>query len=385
MSIFVEIEGEANAGTFEQETYELLEARFEGWKPAEGDPLVWLVKAWSRIGDSFVEQASSMSRAAFKRFGESIVSVPPIQAAPASVSSTWTMTDKAGYTIPAGTQVLIAASGDSFVGFVTVGDVVVAPEAEKATVVLRAVEPGTAGNGLSADPQLSDSLAFVASIELAGVTSAGVDEEDEDTYLNRLVEELQTLSLSLIKGRDFEIDARAIAGIARAKCIEAYNIAEGKAEALAVSVVPIDAAGEASMALVKEALEERQTDKLLSGINYYVGSPSYTSIKGKVEIEVEAGFDPPTVKAAVEAFWAERFSPAKWGLPTRGDSGSGWENQPKVYRLKTIGEIERIGGVGRVITFKHAKNAEALGSAEELALEGAVPLTKAGVVEVSSA
>ncbi len=386
MSEFVAIENEASAGAFEEETYELLEAAFEGWSPAKGGLLVWLAKAWSRIGATVVGQASEMSRAAFKRFGESLVAVPPIQAAPATAESTWTMVDKAGYTIPSGTQVTIEASGDQVFGFVTVGDEVVAPGADKATVLLQAIEPGEAANDLSADPVLRDSLAFVKAIELDEETSSGVDEEEEDAYLNRLVEELQTLSFSLVIGRDFETDARAVASIARAKCLTAYNIKDGKEEALAVSVVPIDSDGEASSAPIKEALEARQKAKLLSGINYYVGSPTYTSIKGKVVFEVEEGFDSATVKAAIESFWAEAFSPARWGLPTTGDSGSsGWVNRTKAYRLKAIGEIERLGGVARVVTFEWAKGAGALGTSEELTLEGVAPLTKAGSVAVSSA
>lgn len=384
MSEFVAIEGEVSGGDFEDESFELLEAAFEGWSPAAGGLLVWLVKAWSRVGSQLVDQASEMSKAAFKRFGESIVSVPPIQAAPATVESTWTMVDKAGYTIPAGTQVSIEASGESALGFITVGDVEVAPGANKATVLLQAVEAGEEGNGLTADPELIDSLAFVEAIELTGTTSGGVDEEEEDTYLNRLVEELQTLSLALVIGRDFEIDARAVASIARAKCIEAYNSEAGKEEALAVSVYPIDSSGEASSAPVKAELKTRQTGKLLSGIDYYIGTPNYTSIKGEVQVEVEAGFDPETVKAAVEAFWAQNFSPANWGIPTSGDSGSGWVNRTKAYRLKVIGQIERIGGVARVVTFKWAKNAEGLGTAEELTLEGVAPLTKAGTLSVST-
>jgi len=384
VSEFESIEGDATAAEFEQETVELFKAAFEEWKPAEGDPLVWLAKAWSRIGATFVEQSSLMSRAAFRKFGETVVSVPPVQAASAVMSSTWTMIDAAGYTIPAGTQVTVEASGDRVVGFVTVEAVTVAPEATKATVLLRAVEPGEEGNGLSADPQLSDSLAFVEVIEAEGVSSGGVDEEEEDAYLNRLVEALQTLSLSLIIARDFEIDARAIASIARAKCIEAYNADEDKEEALAVSVYPIDESGEGSSAPVKEDLEGRQTEKLLSGINYYIGTPDYTSIKGNLQIEVEPGFDVATVEAAVESWWAENFSPARWGLPSVGDSGAGWVNRPKAYRLKVIGDIERIGGVARVVSFEWAKGAGALGVSEELTLEGAAPLTKPGVIEVSA-
>ena len=380
---FVAIETEVNAGTLEQEVIESLEAAFEGWTPAEGDPLLWATRAWSRIGATLVEQAAEMSEAAFKRFGEAIIGIPPIQAAPATVQSAWTMADTAGYTIPAGTQVIIDSSGNTSVGFVTVGETIIAPGAEKATILLQAVEPGAAGNGLDAEPRLSDALAFVQSIALEGATSGGVDEETEDSYLSRLVEELQNLSLSLIVARNFEIDARAVAGIARAKCIEAYNAETDLEEALAVSVYPIDEDGEPASVLAVEALEVRQREKLLSGVNYYVGTPEYTTIKGGVQIEVEPGFDPATVKAAVEDFWATNFAPSEWGRPRQGE-GPGWVNQTSAYRLKVIGQIEAISGVGRVVTFEWAKGEGALSTAEELTLEGAAPLTKAGELTVTS-
>ena len=380
---FVAIESETNAGSLELEVIELLEAAFEGWTPAEGDLLVWLNRAWSRIGATLVEQASEMSEAAFMRFGEAIIGIPPIQAAPATVESIWTMTSDAGFTVPAGTQVTIEATGDRSVGFITVGETVIAPEAEKATILLQAAEPGAPGNGLNAEPQLSDSLSFVKAIELEGTTSGGVDEEEEEAYLSRLVEELQLISISLVIGRDFEIDARAVPSIARAKCIEAYNADEDEEEALAVSVYPIDSDGEPSSAPVVEALEVRQTAKLLSGINYYVGVPDYTTITGEVEIEVEAGFDPATVVAAVEAFWATNFAPNEWGKPTKGE-GPGWANRTKAYRLKMIGQIEAVGGVARVVSFEWAKDEEALDTEEELELTGIAPLTKAGVLTVEA-
>ena len=230
---------------------------------------------------------------------------------------------------------------------------VIPPGSTKGVVLLEAIEAGTVGNELFGEAELETQLAFVVApggIELEGVTSGGVDEEEEDAYLGRLVEELRTLSLSLIVAPNFETDARAIAGIARAKCIEAYNAEKGEEEANAVSVFAIDAAGNDLAAPVKEALEVRQRAKLLSGINYYVGTPVYTTIDVVAEIVVETGFDPATVVAAVEARMTEYFDPGKWGLPKQGDSGSGWINQTHVYFNELISEVDRVAGVDRVVT-----------------------------------
>lgn len=385
MSVFQTTNESVDAAALEQEVNETIEAGLEGWKPAEGDPITWANKALSRIGASIFDQASTSEAGLFKRFGEAIVSVPPVQAAPATVESIWTMVDKAGYTIPAGTQVTIAAAGDEAVGFVTIADVVVAPGSTTATVLLQAVEAGEAANGLTANPELQDALAFVDGIVLVGLTANGVDEEEEDAYLDRLVETLRLLSLSLIVGQDFEIDARAVAGIARAKCIEAYNAEAAAAEALHVSVYPIDEAGLALSAPVKTALKERQEGKVPSGVKVHVADPSYTQVDVTATIVVQAGFDPATVIAAVEARLSEYFSPAKWGIPTQGDSGSGWENRTSVYRFELISEIDRVGGVERVATLKLAKHGEGLTTAEELVLTGVAPLTKAGTFAITEA
>lgn len=387
MSDFVALlETEADASSLEASVVEALEAQFEDWTPAEGNLEVWLTKAFSRIGASVFDQATLLSTGAFKRFGEAIVNVPPIQAAPATADSKWTMVDNAGYTVPAGTQVNIGASGDLSLGFITAEEATIAPESTTAVIPLEAVESGEEGNGLTADPVLSDALAYVEKIELEGTTSGGVDEEEEDDYLDRLVEALQLLSLSLIVGADFEKDARAVPGIARAKAIEAYNADEAKEEPLSVSVYPVDEDGAKLSSPVKEALQERQEAKVPSGVLLFVDDPTYTEIKVKAKVVVQTGFDSATVLAAVKARLEEYFDPANWGVPTAGDASTsgGWINQTKVYRFELISEIDRVGGVERVTLVELVKEGGALGTAD-ITLEGVVPLTEPGSITVEAA
>jgi hypothetical protein len=214
---FVTTFGEVEASALKQEIVELFEVKFPGWEPSSGDLLTWLAEGKARIDAEVFEQMTDLEQAAFKRFGEAIVGLPPIQAVAATVASVWTMVDALGYEIPAGTLVGIPGPEGRPLGFETVGDVVVPPGSTKAAILLEAIEAGEARNELSGEAVLETQLAFVEApggIELEGVTSGGVDEEEEDAYLNRLVEDLRTLSLSLIKASDFETDARSIAGIA---------------------------------------------------------------------------------------------------------------------------------------------------------------------------
>jgi hypothetical protein len=353
MTAFVAIEAAASASRIEQEIYETLEAKFEGWAPAEGNLEVWLIKAFSRVAASVFDMASLMSKEAFKKFGEAIVNVPPVLAAPAFVESTWTMIDAAGYTIPAGTQVEIEASGDRHVGFATTEEIVVAPEAMAATVPLRAIESGEEGNELTADPTLVDALAFVDSITLDGTTANGVDAEEEDAYLDRLVETLQLLSLALILPRDFEIDARAVGWVFRAICIRNYNpVDKTTGNVLMQCIVPVDVSGQPGSSPGKAELLERQEAKLLTDVIHHVADPDYTPVDVWATFAVRAGFDPVAVTAAVADRLASYLSPANWGIPSSGDASSigGWENQPKVYRFELISEVDRVGGVDRGVT-----------------------------------
>jgi hypothetical protein len=382
---------ENDALTLEQEIIETLQAQFEGWEPAEGNLETWLIKAIARITSTTREQAARISKEAFKRFGESIVNVPPIQAAAATAASTWMMVDDTGYTIPAGTLVSIAAAGDEVFGFRTVADVTVAPgdeATEIGSVILRAVEIGEVANGLTEDPALSDSLAFVTEIELDGVSANGVDAEDEDAYLTRLAETLQLLSLSLIVPPDFEIDARAVAGVARAVCIPGYDAdAELEDQPLCVTVVAIDQDGATIGALQREELQQRQAAKVPSGVENFVGVATYTGIDLEVEIAVLPGFDPAATVEAVSARLGAYLHPSNCGIPTGfGDTGNsaGWVKVDAVYRNDLIAEADRIQGCDRVVTLKLAKAGDELKVQESVVLDGIAPLTEAGDIEVSA-
>lgn len=387
MSSFVEAVVENDAITLEQGVVELLEDAFGDWEPAEGNIETFLTKAFARIASSNREQAARISKAALKRFGESIAEVPPVQAAPATVASTWTTIDSAGYTIPAGTLVTIAAAGDETFGFRTVADVAV--EAGKSAtaagaVTLRAVVAGEAANELTADPTLSDSLAFVLDIALVGETTNGSDAEDEDEYLIRLVKTLRTLSLSLIVGQDFEIDALGMPPVAYALCIEAWDADAGLEAALHTSVYAKDAAGAPLSAPNKLALVARQQAKVPSGVLVHAADATYTAVKVKAPVAVLAGFDPNAVKAAVSARLSEYLAKANWGAPSFGDVGSsgGWVNRTTVYRNELISEVDRVAGVDRVGTLELAKEGSGFGTAD-VSLPGKVSVTEPGTIEVS--
>jgi Baseplate J-like protein len=390
---FVEVFGEADPAALEAEAIETLEVAIEGWEGAPGSPEVWLTKAFARIAATVFDLASIVSREAFKTFGETIVGVPPILAAPATATSTWKVTDALGHKIPDGTLVSIAVSGDETQAFRTVGDVVIPPESDESEageVLLEAVNAGEAASGLTATPVLLSSLSFVnpGGITLTGATSGGVDAEDEDTYLSRLTEELQTLTLSAVIPRDYEILARRVAGVARATALDNYDAdAEESEVPLVVTVAVVDADGEALSEGVKEGVQELLEGRSLSNVKTFVIDPSYTVVDVKAEVVVLPGYDQSTVLAAVEERLSTYLNPAHWGLPFGiSDTGSsaGWVNETTLYRNELLSEIDRVAGVARVVDVELAEGEGELGT-EDLVIEGPAALTQPGSLEVLAA
>lgn len=372
-----------DAALLTEQMHEDIRFQFEEWDPAKGGLATWVTETFGRIHSTTRGQFATVGKQHFKKFGETIVSVPPVLAAPATASSTWTLIDDEGHTIEARTLVTIAIDGDRVRTFEVTDDIVVAPgdtATEAGEVLLQDTEAGSEGNDLTADPQPYSAVAFVESVELVGETSGGVDAEDEDAYVNKLVEAMQLRSESLVLPRDFEIDARA-AGAARALCIPGYDGDEEEEAPLHFTVIPVDDDGDAFSAPAKEALLERQAEKTISGAVNHVADPTYTAIDVTTQVTAQAGNDPATVQAAVETRLEAFLSKALWGTPSVGDPGStGWANATTVYRNELIAEVDRVAGVGRVVTLELAEDGKALGTAD-VALDGPAPLTEpAGIV-----
>jgi len=391
VSIFEDIDPQNDPATIEREINEALEARFEGWFAPDGSLTEWQIKVWARLISITRGMAAEMRAAFLKGFGEKVAGVPPIQAAPATVTSTWTLSDTLGHTIKAGTKVTIAVPNDGQpAGFEVVSDVVVPPGSSvtgAGAVTLRAVIAGTQANGLTAAPAPSDAYNYIQSIALVGVTSGGVDEEDEDDYLDRLVEELQLISLSLITEEDFAKDARSLAGIERCLCIGGYDpVAKTEGNPLVVCDFPVDAAGQDVSAERMAELVGRQQAKVPSGVLVYGENPTRTKIDVKVEVSALAGFDPVAVKAAVESRLGEYLSPATWG--TGGQHGNPpagfWRNATHLYFYELISEVDRVPGVDRVILLESRKHGAGSYAKSDIELPGPAPLAEVGTLEVTA-
>lgn len=215
---------------------------FPTWLPVESNLEVQLVEVLARMQSETALVAANVPAGIFRYFGKSLLGIPAIDAASATVPTTWTLSDNLGHTITAGTQVGYRVDGDTLIGFQVQTDVVVDPgntTTSAGEVILVAQNPGITANDLVADTMyLVDSLAWVSTVTSTATSSGGVDAETDADYLDRLRAELQLLSPRPILPNDFAVLAQRIAGVGRATAIDGYDIGLNEIQRIAITGSP---------------------------------------------------------------------------------------------------------------------------------------------------
>lgn len=380
---YIDVQVETDPEQLAQEALEYLAEVIPGFDPAEGNLEQWLVRAQARIAAEVRDLAADVPAAIFRKFGADLLNLPPNEAAPAAITSTWAMNDTAGYTIPAGTVVSIDATGDVALPFQTVVDVTVAPGAlttAAGAVLLEQVldtdagEGGASGNGLTGPATLVDVLDFVNGITLVGSTTGGADAEEDDAYLNRLRRKLQLLSPRPILPDDFAVLAQDVAGVWRAVAIDLYDPANPSVQTpRAVSVAAVDVNGAAVSVAVKDAVKAYLEQRREANFRVFTIDPTYTTVNVAVTVTAKPGAVLSEVDAAVEAALASYLSPATWGIPADGDARD-WVNVPAVYYLEVATVVNNVEGVDRITALTLN------GGTADVALAGKAPLPQVGTV-----
>ena len=384
MPDYVTLPIETDPDTLIQDAFDYITGKVPTWLPSEGNLEVIMLGALAQMAAEVRDVASDVPAAIFRYFGATLLGLPPIDAVQASVPSTWTMVDNAGYTIPAGTVVGIPSGGDELVAFESIGDVVVPPGSTATAaggVTLLAVDPGAAGSGLTGTPELIDSLSFVTAVALTAPTSGGTDAEEDDAYLNRLTAELQLLAPRPILARDFAVMARRVGGVFRATAIDGYNPADSTYNnEKYVAVAVVDENGNALSAPVKaevDALLEAERE-----VNFVVNviDPTNTSIAVTFSAVALPDQDPPSVEAAAEAAVADYLSPKTWGRnPVLSVPETEWVNETHVRYLELAEVINRVEGINYISALTFAKTGDPLATTDVI-MSGAAPLPTPGAI-----
>lgn len=358
------------------EAFDYLEANIAGWLPSPGNLETWQIEAISQLASELAYVASAVPVSIFRYFGESLLGLPPNPASYANGTTTWTMRDALGYTIPAGTLIGIPASGDELLGFAVAGDTVIPPGSTTATgVIVIAEDAGTDANGLTGTPELVDALDFVVSVTLTAPTSGGVDEESDDDYLNRLRTLFTVLAPRPILPNDFAVLALTVPGVARATAIDLYNPGPPPATNVprCVSVVVVGEDGNPVTPAVKT-----QVDNLLQAqreVNFlvFVIDPTYTTINVTFTVKAYPAYNGAAIADAAEVAVADYLSPQNFGQVPYGDQPQ-WLYDDKVRYLEIAEVINRTEGVWYIGTLTIN------GGTTDVALTTPGPMPKPGTI-----
>lgn len=343
-------------------------AALPGWTPNEAHVEYALLSEMTRLALETRLLAADVADSIFRSYGESLIGLPPQPGVPATASATFTMTDTAPHTIPAGTAVLWPTGGEPILFETVVAVTNAAGSATTPAVQIAAAEPGTAANGLAASPlQLVDALAFVASAAATTGSSGGQEPESDAEYLDRLTDSLQLLRRIPVLAGDFAILARDTPGVHRALALDGYDPdtnSSGNERTIAVAPVAEDGSAVPASVLTNLRLmldSQREVNFVVKTLN-----PTYTALTVTFEAQTAPGGNTELAAAAAVQAVKDYLSPALWG---GGDERPPvWRYQPTVRYLDVVGVISRAPGIRSVtaVTLN--------GGSADVTLAGAAPL-----------
>lgn len=354
-----------------------LASSFPGWQPNEAHLEVALTEEFARMNVDTRLVAADVSAEIFRKFGQDLLQVVPVNGASATFEATITAIDDAGYTLPAGTFVQLNVTGDEVWYFSSIADAVIDPgETQVTNVGFVSVEQGPDFNGIAAATEFSmfDNVLWVETILSTSESSGGVEAETSDEYLDRLRAELRLLTPRPIHPEDFAVLARRTPGVHRAVAIDGYD--PGPPEAFdqerMVAIAAVAENGEAIGSAVKTELAA-DLDALRE-VNFvvHVIDPTFTGLDIEFSAKAKSGYDAATVEAAAEEAVAAFIDPARWGGGE--ESPPAWRLEGTVRYLEIAEVINAVEGIDHITTTAGAFDLTIDATRADVTLDGEAPL-----------
>jgi hypothetical protein len=320
------------------------------WQPSVGALDDLLINGFGQQVDELATVLSTATTAAFRYLGLKVHKVAPQDPIAAGATTLWTNATGSAKTVDAGTALSIDG-----VAFDVSTAVTVPAGATAFPVPVLARDAGSAGNGLGASVIVRDNLNWSPppSVALAAgdETGGGADGEDDETYLARLVDELQLLSRAAITTDDFARTVQAVAGVHRVLVVPRYDPgAPGAMSGGHVTVVAQNDAGGPVSSGIKDTINGLFADgqRAIVPVQVHVADPAPYPVSVTVTVAAWPGFTADVVQAQVQGLVADFLAPAFWGAPSAGDGDLGWVEDHVVSALAMAGAIERGDSVRRV-------------------------------------
>lgn len=344
---YVSVPIETDPDLLSQDVFEYIQTYVPQWLPNDGNLDVRIISAIARMAAESRDVASDVPTTIFRYFGTNLVGLPSLDGTAAQITLTFTARDTAGYTVPGGTHVQATDSLGNVSFWTTIADAVIPNGSSSITPVpALAATTGTEFNNLTftaGQITLVDSLAFVLSIASVGPTTGGVDAEDDATYLNRLREDLTTLSPRPIIPNDFAILSKNFAGVQRALAIDGYDqVANTFGNAKTITVYVVEPDGSTPPTPTLTAIQTYLTSLREVGFVIYVVGPFPSNVNTQYTAVALAGFDKPALKVSIDAAIVTYLDPANWGLSRTGLGGGSTNNEWKNKRYVRVSELTAV-------------------------------------------
>lgn len=380
---FIDMDIQTDPSLLREAAYEVIRTHVPGWDPQPGNLDTWMLEATAEMAAQVRDLAATVPATIFRTYGQVVLGIPTKDGSPAQLTTTWTMRDSAGYTIPAGTLLSVRRSGGEDLAFSVRDAVTVAAGSSSALITVYAVENGADGNGIapgSGDVQLADALDYVSAVSGSGTTAGGTDPETEQQYLDRVSNELRLMSPRPILPDDFAVLAQRTDGVARALAINGYIPGSPALtnQERAVAVAVHDAAGAACTSPVKAAVDAALQAQREVNFVVNVIDPTFTTVNVSVAAVALPGHTPSVVQTAAVDALTHYLSPVTWGLPGEGDYLSGsWRTVDKVRYLELAGVLDRVFGLDYVSSLSVNSGTS------DVMLSGVAPLPAIGTISAT--
>ncbi len=350
MTGFVDLDVTIDPRELAQQSFGRMSVIWPGWEANEGNLDVVLLEEFSLMSAEAAQVAQAVAKLVFKEYGQKLLGLPVIAGTSAGTLTTWEMVDDAGYTIPVGTTVGLRVAGDQLFLFTTTQSATVPPgETTVTSVPIQAVDEGTVRNGLPAGLMtLVDPLAYVSSVVSTDVTAGGSDAESDDDYLDRLHQDLSLLTPRPILIHDFEVLARNVSGVFRAKAVDGYDpVTATYDNERMVTVIPVGIDGQPVAGPIATSLQsyldaQREVNFIVTVID-----PTYLKLVIAYQAVARPGYSIADVQARADQALTDYIDPAKWA---GGDLDPPvWEAGGVVRFLEVAGVLNDVEGLDYIV------------------------------------
>jgi hypothetical protein len=359
---------------------EYLAAQVPGWAPSDAALEVAIGAACADEGSTLYSLVREDADDKFRDFGATFLSTPSAEPAAAATTTTWTARTVAGtdgYTIEAGTTLVIQAPTGDFAFEVVQDATITSGNTTVAGVLVRSLDPGAAANNATGPVLFDEPPAWIQSVAVEAPAFGGNDGDTDEEHATKVRAALQLLSRAPILPADFEKVAQEVDECARALVLNLYDDDTGlDDQERTVSLYPITAQGLPCSSDTKSAIAQKILARREVNWVCRVADPDYTTVNLTLTVAAAEGADHADVKARVEAaIAAGPLSPALWGQPDLGERLT-WQKRSTVRRYEISAAARQVEGVAYVVTVS-ISGADGLGN---LALTGPAPLPQAGTI-----